>query len=92
MCGHMWSQMGIRELRDNLTEAIRRVRAGETIEVTRDGVPVAVISPVPGSRIDRLLAGGGVSRPLPLERRLKRLPVTGPTTASRALEEDRAER
>lgn len=27
--------MGIRELRDTFTQAIRRVRAGETIEVTR---------------------------------------------------------
>jgi prevent-host-death family protein len=43
----MWTQMGIRELRDNLTDAIRRVAAGERIEVTRDGVPVALISPVP---------------------------------------------
>ena len=88
----MWTQMGIRHLRDNLTEAIRRVRAGETIEVTHDGVPVAVITPVPAGRIDRLLAGGGVSRPVPLTRPLELLPVTGPMTASEALEEDRAER
>ena len=39
--------MGIRELRDTLTQAIRRVRAGETIEVTHDGEPVAVIISVP---------------------------------------------
>jgi prevent-host-death family protein len=88
----MWTQMGIRQLRDNLTEAIRRVRGGETIEVTHDGVPVAVISPVPAGRIDRLLAAGDVSRPIPLSRTLEPLPVTGPVTASEALEEDRAER
>ena len=86
--------MGIRQLRDNLTEAIRRVRGGETIEVTHDGVPVAVISPVPAGRIDRLLAAGDVSRPeqLTAPAPLDLLPVTGPMTASEALEEDRAER
>ena len=88
----MWTQMGIRQLRDNLTEAIRRVRGGETIEVTHDGVPVAVISPVPAGRIDRLLAAGDVSRLVPLTEPLELLPVTGPMTASEALEEDRAER
>jgi prevent-host-death family protein len=84
--------MGIRELRDNLTEAIRRVRNGERIEVTRDGVPVALITPVPADRIERLVTGGGVSRPVALPRPIKTLPVTGPMTASEALEEDRAER
>jgi len=88
----MWSQMGIRELRDNLTDAIRRVARGETIEVTRDGVPVALISPVPSDRIERLIAGGGVGRHTPLRRPIKAHPVTGPTTASDALEDDRAER
>jgi prevent-host-death family protein len=84
--------MGIRELRDNLTDAIRRVAAGERIEVTRDGVPVAVIAPVPIDRIERLLAGGGVSRPVPLSRPLRLFPVKGEKSASEALEEDRAER
>lgn len=87
----MWTQMGIRQLRDNLTEAIRRVRAGETIEVTHDGVPVAVISPVRRSRIDRLIAAGDVAPAQPLRRPLHRFPVTGELSASQALEEDRAE-
>jgi prevent-host-death family protein len=84
--------MGIRQLRDNLTEAIRRVRAGETIEVTHDGVPVAVISPVRRGRVDRLLAGGDVSPAKRLRRPLRRYPVTGRLSATEALEEDRAER
>ncbi len=84
--------MGIRQLRDNLTEAIRRVRGGETIEVTHDGVPVALISPVPAGRIDRLVAGGGVSRPVPLSGPIELVPVTGKMSASDALEVDRAER
>ena len=84
--------MGIRELRDNLTEAIRRVAGGDTIEVTRDGVPVAVISPAPADRIERLVAGGGVSRPVPLGKAIRPHRVTGPMTATEALEDDRAER
>lgn len=83
--------MGIRQLRDNLTEAIRRVRAGETIEVTHDGMPVAVISPVRRSRIDQLIAAGAVTPAQPLRRPLHRFPVTGELSASQALEEDRAE-
>jgi prevent-host-death family protein len=54
----MATRMGIRELRDNLTAAVRRVRAGETIEVTSDGEPVALLTPVPVSRRDRLIAEG----------------------------------
>jgi antitoxin (DNA-binding transcriptional repressor) of toxin-antitoxin stability system len=68
------------------------VRDCETIEVTHDGVPVAVISPLPAGRIDRLLAAGDISRPVPLTSPLDLLPVAGPITASEALEEDRAER
>jgi prevent-host-death family protein len=88
----MWSQMGIRELRDNLTEAIRRVANGDSIEVTRDGTPVALISPVPASRVDRLVAVSGSARPVPLARPIRRHRVTGPVTATEALEDDRAER
>jgi prevent-host-death family protein len=69
-------QMGIRELRDNFTAAVRRVRAGETIEVTHGGEPVALLTPVPTSRRERLIAEGllipakNPNAPLP-----KRLPA-----------------
>jgi prevent-host-death family protein len=87
-------RVGIRELRDNLTTLIRRVRNGETIEVTHDGEPVALISPLPRRRIDQLIASGLAT---PARRRfdarlIEPLPVTGPMTASEALEQDRAER
>ena len=84
-------RMGIRELRDTLTASIRRVRAGETIEITHDGVPVALLTPLPSNRIERLLSSGDVSRPRLLERPLERFPP-GATTASEALEDDRAGR
>ena len=83
--------MGIRQLRDSLTATIRRVQRGETIEVTNHGAPVAVISPVPADRIERLIAAGEVTPGKPLERPIPLHPVTGPMTASEAIEDDRAE-
>jgi prevent-host-death family protein len=88
----MATRMGIRQLRDSLTATLRRVRMGETIEVTHHGAPVAVLSPVPADRIDRLVVAGDVSRGEPLARPLRRFPVTGEMSASQAVEDDRAER
>ncbi len=88
----MATRIGIRELRDKLTAMIRRVRAGESIEITHDGEPVALLSPLPSDRVARLAAEGDVSVGRPLSEPLHRFPVTGPVTASEALEEDRAER
>jgi prevent-host-death family protein len=84
--------MGIRQLRDGLTAAIRRVRMGETIEVTHHGAPVAMLTPVPANRIDRLVASGEVTPGKPLTQLPRRFPVTGELTASQAIEDDRAER
>jgi prevent-host-death family protein len=84
--------MGIRELRDTLTQTIRRVRNGESIEITHDGVPVARIVPHQEDRLAQLIAEGKVT---PARRRLYPLPdpvpVTGPMTASEALEDDRGD-
>ena len=88
----MRSRIGIRELRDTLAATIRRVRNGETLEVTHDGEPVAILSPAGGDRIQRLIAGADVTAPSPLERPLRRVPVVGDLTASEAIEEDRAGR
>jgi prevent-host-death family protein len=88
----MGTRMGIRQLRDTLTATIRRVQRGETIEVTHHGAPVAVLAPLPTDRIERLVARGNVSPGRPLERALRRYPVTGELSASQAIEDDRAER
>lgn len=88
----MRSRIGICELRDTLTATIRRVRNGETLEITHDGEPVAILAPVRGDRIQRLLAGSDVTAPVPLETPLRRFPATGKLTASEAIEQDRAER
>ncbi len=87
----MRPRVGIRELRDHLTATIRRVRAGETLEITHEGEPVALLVPFPRGRIERLLAGGDVSAATPLARPLRRFPVAGTVDASDALAEDRAE-
>jgi prevent-host-death family protein len=50
---------GIRELRQRASELIRRVEAGETIEITDRGRPVAVLAPIPhGSPVAQLRAAG----------------------------------
>jgi prevent-host-death family protein len=89
------TSMGIRELRQNLSHALRRAEGGETIEVTRDGEPIALIVPVPkGSKLERLLAEGRVRPPSgSLEEFLKlpRLRSTTGISASEALQEDRGE-
>lgn len=57
---HMSDRVGIRELRQNLSVYLRRVEAGETLEVTERGKPVALLAPLPGrqSILDRLIASG----------------------------------
>jgi prevent-host-death family protein len=53
------ASVGIRELRQRASELLRRVEAGETIEVTDRGRPVAVLAPLPeGSVLERLRASG----------------------------------
>ena len=80
--------MGIRELRLNLSQTIREVERGESVEVTRDDEPVARIVPIrAGTRLDQLIAEGRARpplRPLDLERPL--VEATGEMTASEALE------
>ncbi len=54
--------VGIRELKNQLSRYLKRVRAGERLVVTERGEPVAVISPPPAStvehRIEAMLRGG----------------------------------
>jgi prevent-host-death family protein len=39
-------RVGVRELRQNLSVYLRRVRRGESLEVTERGRPVAVLQPI----------------------------------------------
>jgi prevent-host-death family protein len=61
-------RIGVRELRQNASKYLARVKAGETVEVTERGRLVALLTP-PGpadSARDRLIAAG------------KLIPATGP--------------
>jgi len=50
---------GVRELRQRASELLRRVEAGETIEITDRGRPVAILAPLPEQRpMERLRATG----------------------------------
>lgn len=53
-------RIGIRELRQNASEYVRAAEAGETLEVTDRGRPVAHLAPLPKgeSVLDRLIAEG----------------------------------
>ncbi len=88
----MNERVGIRELRDTLTSTMRRVRNGETLEVTHDGVPVALLAPIPPDPVQRLIAEGAATPPVALDRPIRRRPSSTGVTASQALEDDRAER
>lgn len=75
---HM-ERIGIRELRQNASQYVRRAEAGETIEVTDRGRPVARLAPLPktNSVLDRLIAEGKVR---PATRSLRDVPPPLPPT------------
>jgi prevent-host-death family protein len=51
--------VGIRELRQNASAVLRKVVAGETVEVTDHGHPIARIVPLHSERtLDQLIAEG----------------------------------
>ena len=56
------TQVGVRELRQRASELLRLVEAGETIEITDRGRPVALLSPLPdGGPLERLRASGDLA-------------------------------
>ena len=55
------ARVGVRELRQNLSIYLDRVKAGETLEVTEHGQPVAQLGPRPAkplSILDQMIADG----------------------------------
>ena len=88
-------EIGVRELRQNLSVYLRRVKAGETLEVKERGHRVAVLTPAgaKATALDRLIATGRATAAAgdllevlpPLNKRVSR-------RASRALARLREER
>lgn len=60
--------VAVRDLKNGLSEYLRRVKAGERLIVTERGRPVAEVSPIgsagltPEQRLDRLVEAGEVRR------------------------------
>jgi len=93
---------GIRELKDNLSEYVRRVEAGEQVAVTMHGRVVAMLVP-PGaavrgrrrSKIDQMIADGTATPPLidgPLPKSWPRTTIRLPKgTAAALIDADREE-
>ena len=57
------ARVGVRELRQNLSVYLDRVKSGETLEVTERGQPVARLGPLPAGNVtayDRLMAEGHI--------------------------------
>jgi prevent-host-death family protein len=55
--------MGVRELKDGLSGALRRVQQGETVEVTDHGRPIARIIKAWPSRAQQMIAEGRLIPP-----------------------------
>jgi len=70
MCYMKRRSVAVRELRQNLSVHLRKVKAGQVLEVTERGVPVAQLAPLPrpDDPLARLEAGGIV-----IERATKRI-------------------
>jgi len=92
--------VGVRELRQNLSVYLERVKKGEALTVTDRGQEVAILRPMPktSSVIDRLIAEG---RATPAKRHIRdvlkeiaprRTPWDGDKPLSEVLDEIRAER
>jgi prevent-host-death family protein len=70
-------EVGIRELRADLSKWVQRVRSGDEVVVTDRGTPVARLVPAQGERtLDRLIREG-VVEPAPSRKRPVPKPVEG---------------
>lgn len=59
-------RVGIREMRQNLSVYLERVKAGETLHVTEYGQVVALLAPLPAQRLttlERLVGEGRATAP-----------------------------
>jgi len=74
--------VGVRELRQRASELLRQVEAGETVQVTDRGRPVALLTPVPGGGpLAQLRSQGEV---IPARGRTGELPPPLPLQPGRA--------
>ena len=91
------STVGVKELKDRLTQYLRRTKQGEEVVVTERGKPIAVIQPIQSAtrvvslqaRLAKLAARGLLTLPTrkPLKK-VRRVRISGPPI-SRTILEDR---
>ena len=89
----MPDRVGVRELRQNLSVYLRRVKEGETLEVTERNRTVALLAPLRAGdgALGRLAAQGRIARRA--TRPISSLSAAQPAAGSaRALDEQRSER
>lgn len=73
--------MGIRELKQNASEVVARVRAGDSIVVTDRGTPVVRIVPISELTIDGAIAAGqATAAKASMEDMLRGVPEGPPST------------
>jgi prevent-host-death family protein len=86
-------QVGVRELRQNLSVYLERIKAGEALTVTDRGHPVAMLVPLPvaTSALQRLIASGRAAPPKQDLSALGPPPGRPSTRASRLLQAMRDE-
>lgn len=83
------STVGVRELRQNLSVYLARVKAGETLDVTEHGQPVAQLgprTPRPSSLVDEMIADGRIV-PATVDHRSIPLPLPDPDPEGPSLTE-----
>lgn len=92
------STVGVRELKNRLTQYLRRTKQGEEVIITERGKPIALIQPIKSvehpvsleARLAKLAAQGFVT--LPTHKPLKRVrlaKVSGPLISKTILEDRR---
>ena len=89
--------IGIRELRQHASKYLKLVKAGETVEVTERGEPIAMLTPIPKKEgvIDRLRREGKlIDRKAPpnLDEIVPLPPKPGVPLPSELLEQSREDR
>lgn len=80
--------VGVRELRQNLSVYLDRVKLGETLRVTEYGQVVAVLAPLPAAKLttlERLVGEGRATAPT---RSLRELPAPAAGLAGAPASED----
>ncbi len=84
--------VGVRDLKARLSEYLERVEAGEIINVTLRGRPIARLVPIPGKgNVERGLAEGWITRieDRPPEPAVRQRPLPGTPTTTELIRSDR---